>query len=148
MVSCTCVKSLIIFCYQLLLSLMGICFPNKILVSGIPISYSSVTTQFVYSKSLPYSYSYQLLLSPYYTVAVQATPYGTPFNYFYPLLLPTPISYSYKLLVTCNRYYSLLYQLLLAVPANLINQSFQPLFSDTAIREHYHILLSAIRITY
>ena len=34
------------------------------------------------------------------------------------------------------------------MPANLLNQSFQLLFSDTAIREHYHVPLSATRITY
>ena len=50
-VPCTCIKSLYnsTFWYQLLLSLTGICFPNKILVSSVPISYSSVTTQFLYS---------------------------------------------------------------------------------------------------
>ena len=54
-VLCSSGKSLITFWYQL----TGICFPIKILFSGIPISYSSVTTKFLYSKSLPY----QLLLS-------------------------------------------------------------------------------------
>ena len=56
---CTCVKSLITFWYQLHLSLTEICFQSKILVSGIPISYSFVTAKFPYSQSLPY----QLLLS-------------------------------------------------------------------------------------
>ena len=84
-VSSTCVKSLINLWYQLLLSLTGIYFPSKIFVSGIPISFSSVTTQFLYSKSLPY----QLLLL---TITVSLLT-GIPFNYFYQLLLPTPISY-------------------------------------------------------
>ena len=110
-VSSTCVKSLINLWYQLLLSLTGIYFPSKIFVSGIPISFSSVTTQFLYFKSLPY----QLLLL---TITVSLLT-GIPFNYFYPLLLPTPISYSYQLLVTgsiatcyCISY-SLQYQLIL-----------------------------------
>ena len=58
-VSYTCVKPLINLWYQLHLSLTGICFPSKIFVSSIPINYPSVTTQFLYSQSLPY----QLLLS-------------------------------------------------------------------------------------
>ena len=49
----TCNKSLIAFCYQLLLSLISICFPSKIFVSGILISYSSVTIKVLYSYSLP-----------------------------------------------------------------------------------------------
>ena len=115
-------------------------------------------------------YSYQLLfynysISLFQITTLSATPInyycllttpqllrllltGTPFNYFYQLLLPTPISYSYQLLVTGSRCYSLLYQLLLTVPANLINQSFQLLFSDTSFRERYHVFLSATHITY
>ena len=58
-VPCTCVMSLITFWYQLLLSLTEVCFPNKIPVSGIPITYSSVTTKFLHSL-FP---TYQLLLS-------------------------------------------------------------------------------------
>ena len=46
-VSCTSFKSLVTFWYQLLLLLTEICFPNKILFSGISISYSSVTTKFL-----------------------------------------------------------------------------------------------------
>ena len=49
---CTCIKSLITIWYQLFTSLTATFSPNKILVSGIPISYSSVTTQFLYSRSL------------------------------------------------------------------------------------------------
>ena len=130
--------------YQLLLSLTGICFSNKILVSGIPISFSSVTTHFLYFSG----YSYQLLLSPYYIVAAQATPY----SYSFQLLLSVTPSYSYQLpfSATCNRQSLLLVTVsaTLAVPTNLINQSFQQLFSDTSIREHYHVLLSATRIPY
>ena len=48
-VPCTCVKSLVTLWHQLLLSLTEICFPNKILVSIILISYSSLTTKFHYT---------------------------------------------------------------------------------------------------
>ena len=79
---------------------------------------------------------------------------GTPLNYFYRLLLPNPISQSFHLLVRGSCYYSLLItthfslQLLLTEPANLINQSFQLLVSDSAIKKDCHLLLSATRITY
>ena len=81
---------------------------------------------------------------------------GTPFNYFYQLLIPTPIGYSYQLLVTGTCCYSLLYQLLLTGPANLINQSFQLLFryfyqgtlSRTAVSYSHHIFLSGTFISY
>ena len=90
-VSSTCVKSLINLWYQLLLSLTGIYFPNKIFVSGIPISYSSVTTQFLYSKSLPY----QLLLS---TITVSLL-HRSCSGYSLQVLLSTIfISYSFLLL--------------------------------------------------
>ena len=48
-VPCTCIKSLITFWYQLLLSLTVIFFPNKILASVIPTNYSSVTIKFLFS---------------------------------------------------------------------------------------------------
>ena len=65
---------------------------------------------------------------------------GTPFSYFYQLLLPTPISYSYQLLVTGSRYYPLLYQLLLTVSATAI--------SATIFRYRCQVTLSHILISY
>ena len=59
-------SSPITFCYQLFLSLSGIYFPDKVLVSGVPISYSSASTQFPYLKLL----LYQLLLLPTVTVSL------------------------------------------------------------------------------
>ena len=109
MVPSTCIKSLTTFWYQLLLSLTGICFPNKILVSGIPISYSSVTTQFLYFKSLPYQlllsvitvsllhrscsgYSLQVLLSTIFII------------YSFLLLSATLIRYCYKPVISATIY--------------------------------------------
>ena len=100
--------------------------------SGIPISYSSVTTKFSTSICYPTSYSYQLTLHPT----------GTPFSYFYQLLLPTPISYCYPLLVTGSRYYPLMHQLLLTVSATFINQSFQ------LFRYCYQVTLSYTPISF
>ena len=95
-VSCTSFKSLVTFWYQLLLLLTEICFPNKILFSGISISYSSVTTNFYATNRHSISYSYQVLLSPYYTVATQTTPYSdTPFSYSYQLLLSATLAIYY-----------------------------------------------------
>ena len=39
---------------QLLFSLTSICFPNKILISGVLISYSSITAKFLYAWLLAY----------------------------------------------------------------------------------------------
>ena len=106
-----------------LLSTFGISYFYHLRVSASQIKYSSQVllsaTQFLYSKSLATPINYYC---PCYPVTAQATPY--------------------------SRCYSLLYQLLFTVPANLINQPFQLLFSDTSIREHCHVLLSATRITY
>ena len=76
----------------------------------------------------PISYSYQVLLFPYNTAAAQTTPYKYSFQHF----LPATPSYSCQLLLssTINKQ-SLL---LLTVSAILINQSFQLLFSGSAIR--------------
>ena len=90
-VSCTCVQSLINLWYQLLLSFTSISFPNKIFVSGIPIRYSSVTTQFLYSKLLPY----QLLLSTITVSLLQPSCSGYSSQV---LLLAIFISYSFLLL--------------------------------------------------
>ena len=76
------------YSYQLLLCSYEISLLLIATLSGTPIKY---------------------LLSPYYTVAAQTTPHSD----YYQLLLPSPINYSYHLLVTSSRYYSLLYQLLL-----------------------------------
>ena len=117
---------------------MGICFLNEILVSGIPISYSYVSTKFLYSNSLPY----QLLLS------AQTTSY----RYSFQLFLSATPSYSYQLLLSAARNRkSLLLVTVSATPYSgtlIINQSFQLLFSGTAIRYHCHILLSATRINH
>ena len=93
--------------YHLLVSatLTGICFPNKILVSGITIIYSSVTTQFLYSKSLPY----QLLLSAITVLILHNSCSGYSLqvlfsaifiSYSFLLLSATLISYSYQRVVT------------------------------------------------
>ena len=97
-VLCTCVKSPITFWCQL----TDICFLYKKLLSDIPITYSSVTTKFSTPSRYPIGYSYQLLLSPYYTVAAQTTPCRYFFSHFYQLLLSTPISYSCQLLIISN----------------------------------------------
>ena len=99
-VRCTCFMSLITFWYQLLLSLREICFLNKILVSGIPVTYSSVTTKFLHSQ-LP---TYQLLLSSI-TVSV---------------LLSSCSDYSLKVLLSAIfiSYSFLLHQLLLSSTRN------------------------------
>ena len=99
----TWIKSLITFWYQLVLSLTVFCFPNKTLVSGIPISYSSKTTNFLYS----WLKSYQLLLSAI-TVFLLNNSFSdcsllVVFSAIFiscSQLLPTSISYSHQLLVT------------------------------------------------
>ena len=66
-----------------------------------------------------YQASYHLLVSAtfitygYHLTLLRLLLTGTPFSYFYQVLLPAPISYSYQLLVAGSRYSSLLYQLLL-----------------------------------
>ena len=116
-------------------------YPRK---SASQIKYSSqvfltaTPLQFLYPYLPHISYFCQVLLSLYYTVAIQATPY----SYFYQLLLTTLVSYSYHLLVTGSRCYSLLYKLLLTESATLINQSFQLFFFI-----FYHIVFSAIPTT-
>ena len=85
-------SSPITFCYQLFLSLSGIYFPDKVLVSGVPISYSSASTQFPYLKLL----LYQLLLLPTVTVSLLHISCSG-----YSLLIPPStifISYSFLLL--------------------------------------------------
>ena len=85
-------SSPITFCYQLFLSLSGIYFPDKVLVSAVPISYSSASTQFPYLKLL----LYQLLLLPTVTVSLLHISCSG-----YPLLVPPStifISYSFLLL--------------------------------------------------
>ena len=106
------------YLYQLLSSLMGICYPNKLLISDIRITSSYLTTNFLYSYELPYQVSFSAptfsTVHSSYTVAAQTTYYSTPFSYSYQLVHPTPINYSYQLLVIGRRYYSvvdlLLYQ--------------------------------------
>ena len=137
------------FGISFLLSLTGIFFTNKRFFLGI--SYHLLFCD-LYSKFVPYQlflstttvsilhcscsgYSLQILLSTIILVLSV-------------LLLHTPISYSYQILVTGSCCYLLLYQLLLIIPANLMNQYFQLLFSDISIRKHYHILLSATHISY
>ena len=118
---CTCIKSPITFCYQILLLLTLICFLNLILASGIPIKYSSVTTKFLsisyYQLLLSATISYFYLLITQYLLRLLLT--GTP----YQLLLPTPISYYYQLLVTGS----------LTTPY-CISYSHQPVFSATIFR--------------
>ena len=97
-VPCTCIKSLIIFWYQLLLSLKGVCFPHKILVSVIPISYCSVTTRFPYSKSLPYqllllAITFSLLHRSFSGYSLQVLLSTISISYSFPLLSATLISY-------------------------------------------------------
>ena len=127
-VPCPCIKSLITVWCQLHLSLTGICFANKNIC--LRYSYLLKLLNFCTSNRYPVSFSYQQLLSPYYAVAVKATPQRYSFQTF----LPVTPSYSYQQLVRDSCDYSLLYQLLLTVSVSLINQSFQPLFSGTAIR--------------
>ena len=116
-VPCTCIKSLVTFRCQLHLSLTSFCFPNNILVPGIPVSCSSVTTQFLYSK-LP---SYQLLLSAITIYLLHHNCSGYIYRYSFQLFLSVTPSYFYQLLLSATRnrqsllllrYYSLLYQLL------------------------------------
>ena len=147
-VPCTCIKSPITFCYQILLLLTLFCFLNLILASGIPIKYSSVTTKFL---SISY---YQLLLSPCYSVATQTT------SYRYSLSVTS--SYSHQLLLSATRnrqsYYSLLYQLLLSTShfsyyfqvllADNTTYSYQLLVSTIPIRHLYQLLVSTRIVVY
>ena len=71
---------------------------------------------------------------------------STPFSIFCRLLLPTPVSYFYHLLLTSSRYYSLLYQLFLLT--SHFSYYFQVLLSDNIITYSYQLLLSAIPIRY
>ena len=124
-VPCTCIKSFIIFWYQV----TGVCIPKKYLsrvfLSATPLEVLIFSTPNRY----PFSYSYELLLSFNYTIAAQTTPYWYSFQLF---LSATP-SYSHQLLLSAARYYHLLHQLLLTVLATLVNQSFQGLVSGTAL---------------
>ena len=91
------------------------------------------------------SYFYQLLLSPCYTVALQATPY----RYAFQLFLSTAPSYSYKLLLSVNPM-SYSYQQLLslyytaAVQATPYRYSIQ-LFLSVAPSYSYQLLLPVTR---
>ena len=71
---------------------------------------------------------------------------GTPFSYFWQLFLPTPVSYSYHLLVTSSRYYFLLDQLLLLT--NHLSYYFRVLLSGNIITNSYRLLASTILIRY
>ena len=71
---------------------------------------------------------------------------GTPFSYFWQLFLPTPVSYSYHLLVTSSRYYFLLDQLLLLT--NHLSYYFRVLLSGNIITNSYRLLASTIPIRY
>ena len=106
----------------------------------VPFTIYCIKNSLLYMPTFSYSYHLRLFLT------------ATPFNHFYQLLFPPPISYFYQLLVTGSSYYPLLYQLLLTVSATFINQSFQLLFSGTAIRYHYtysyQLLASTIPFRY
>ena len=141
MVTCICVRSLITFWYQL----TGICLPNKIIVSG----YSCQLTILNFStpNCYPISYSCRLLLSFYYTVAAQTTPYRYSFQLF---LSDTPF-YTYQLLLpAAGSRYSLL-PLTVSATSYCISysykQSFQLLFSARTLynifvfRCCYHVTL-------
>ena len=94
----------------------------------------------------PISSSYQVLLSPYYTVAAQTTPYKCSFQLF----LSVSPSYSCELLLSSfiNRQ-SLL---LLTVSATLLTSHFsyyfQVLLSRNIITYSYQLLASTIPIRY
>ena len=104
---------------------MDICFPNKVLASAIPTSYSSVTTNFLYSYFATLSVtpiSYYCLLTTQYLPRLLLT--DNYFSYSYQLNLPTTISCSYQLLLLTN-HFSYCFQVLLS--GNIITYSYTPI---------------------
>ena len=111
------------------------------LLSPFGISWRVSASQIKYSSRLFLSATrisyYCLLTTPQ---LLRLIPIGTHFSYFYQLPFPTPISYSYQLLVTGSCSCPLLYQLLHTVSATVI--------SATIFRHSYQATLSHIFISY
>ena len=123
---------------------MDICFPNKVLVSAIPTSYSSVTTNFLYSYFATLSVtpiSYYCLLTTQYLPRLLLT--DNYFSYSYQLNLPTTISCSYQLLLLTN-HFSYCFQVLLS--GNIITYSYQLLKSTISFRYFYQLLVSTLLV--
>ena len=89
------------YLYQLLLSLMGICYPNKLLISDIRITSSYLTTNFLYSYELPYQVSFS---APTFSL-LHSSCSDYLLQYSFQLFISASPSYSYQLLLsaTCNR---------------------------------------------
>ena len=132
---------------QLLLSLMGICYPNKLLISDIRITSSYLTTNFLYSYVLPYQVPFSV---PTFSLLHRSCS-DYPLQYSFQLFISASPSYSYQLLLsaTCNRQTLLLCSRSATVSAFLtMNQSFRLQFSGIAVKQHYHILRSSTCISY
>ena len=133
----SCIKSLITFSFQLLLLLTGICFPNKILVSGIRSSCSSETTQILYSKSLP---CHCLLITPSITVSLL---HRSCSDYSLQLRISTIcMSYSFLLLSVTLFSSRNRYSLLLLLYYSLLYHSYKPVISATFFRCWCQVTLS------
>ena len=111
------------------------CFSNNVFVSGIPISYSSVTTKISLLLIATLSatlINYYCWLTTQYLLRILLA--STPFSYFYRLLPPSPARCSYELLI--NRQFLLL------------KTSYKPAISATIFKYYYQVTLAHTFISY